>query len=161
MESYCDNPYIDAMMWSVRRNNYTENDIIYLFRGSHFWKYNLKTQKLWDERLIRQVWPDVRIPITAISGIDLEYTWGKSDCQKIIIVSRFKYWIYDCKEEYENNQTLRSTGIIMFEDSPASIETLVVDISVLKKRVRMEYTRRWYVYYSIVQPTADESSSVI
>ncbi|RWS00427.1 hypothetical protein B4U79_18418, partial [Dinothrombium tinctorium] len=109
IDSYCDDAYIDAIMWSFRKNK-TENDIIFVFRGQHFWKYNLKTRNLWDERLIKHVWPDVKLPVTAVSGVQSGYTVGKEDCHKVVIVSRFSYYIYDCKEKYESNQTLRSTG---------------------------------------------------
>ncbi|RWS10638.1 hypothetical protein B4U79_18072 [Dinothrombium tinctorium] len=110
IDSYCDDPYIDAIMWSFRENQ-TENDIIYIFRGQHFWKYNLMTGDLWDEKLIKQVWPDVKLPVTAISRFQADESVGKAVCENIIIVSRLEYWIYDCKEEYESNQTLRLTGI--------------------------------------------------
>ncbi|RWS00428.1 hypothetical protein B4U79_17590 [Dinothrombium tinctorium] len=125
IDSYCDDAYIDAIMWSFRKNQ-TENDVIFVFRGQHFWKYNLKTRNLWDERLIKHVWPDVKLPITAISGIQTGYTVGRTDCDRIIIVSQFTFWTYDCKEEYERNQTLRSTGIIIYEQKTKAIEALVV-----------------------------------
>ncbi|RWS09275.1 organic cation/carnitine transporter-like protein, partial [Dinothrombium tinctorium] len=112
------------MMVSFRENS-IDNDLIYLFRGEHFWKYNLSSKSLYEERSIKDVWPDVITPISAISEIRTQTKPFTEYCEAIVIVKSSRVWVYECKEEYDDKQLLSSEGHLLNNTSTVEISALI------------------------------------
>ncbi|RWS09286.1 hypothetical protein B4U79_18128 [Dinothrombium tinctorium] len=124
---HCSEPKIDGIMWSYKT---IPNTTIYIFSNFHFFQFDYKKEKLNNEKRIKDVWPDVEVPIDGVSALKSILENLTYFEEEIIFQKGRRYWIYPSRLKYRNKETVKRFGNISLslEETKSAIRVLSMDI---------------------------------
>ncbi|RWS00290.1 hypothetical protein B4U79_18691 [Dinothrombium tinctorium] len=116
---------IDGIIWSLKAR---KNTSVMIFSEDYFYNFDFETEKLSKGREIKEIWPEVEMPISGASEVN-EFINRNNYEEEIVFFKDPKYWVYPSKSEYLERQTLIRSGIIkFFDDENISYSGLIMKI---------------------------------